>query len=66
MATRWGNSLFLRGRDQPAAGAVIIASEPYDDDADWQEVPDHTRVRVVDGAVHLDADRPRPLRTVNP
>jgi gamma-glutamyl hercynylcysteine S-oxide hydrolase len=60
VATRWGNSLFLR-YDRPVGGAVIIASEPYDDETDWQEVPDHTLVRVVDGTVHLDAIGPSPV-----
>jgi gamma-glutamyl hercynylcysteine S-oxide hydrolase len=60
VATRWGNSLFLR-RDHPGTGAVIIASEPYDDEPDWQEVPDRTRLRVVDGRVHLDAIGTNPL-----
>ncbi len=59
VATRWGNSLFLR-HDVPRPGAVIVASEPYDDDADWQEVPDHTLVRVVDGAVSLAQFGPTP------
>ncbi len=52
VATRWGNSLFVR-RDVPLPGSVIVASEPYDDDPDWQEVPDHTLVRVVEGAASL-------------
>jgi gamma-glutamyl hercynylcysteine S-oxide hydrolase len=60
VATRWGNSLYLR-RDVPAPGAVIVASEPYDDDADWQEVPDHTLVRVTAAAVQLDHLGPTPL-----
>ena len=25
-----------------ASGAVVVASEPYDDDPGWTEVPDHT------------------------
>ncbi len=53
VATRWGNSLFLR-HDVPQPGAVIVASEPYDDDPDWVEVPDHTLVRVVGGVVSFD------------
>jgi gamma-glutamyl hercynylcysteine S-oxide hydrolase len=47
VASRWGNSLHLR-RDHPTTGAVIVASEPYDDEADWQAVPDRSLV-VVDG-----------------
>jgi gamma-glutamyl hercynylcysteine S-oxide hydrolase len=59
VATRWGNTLFLR-HDVPGPGAVIVASEPYDDESDWQEVPDHTLVRVADGAVSLVQFGPTP------
>ncbi|NML50747.1 ergothioneine biosynthesis protein EgtC [Streptomyces sp. R302] len=39
-ATAWGNSLwYLTG-----PGRVVVASEPYDDDPLWQEVPEHTLV----------------------
>ncbi|MEF9886734.1 ergothioneine biosynthesis protein EgtC [Streptomyces sp. P9-A4] len=39
-ATAWGNSLwYLRG-----PGRVVVASEPYDDDPRWREVPEHTLV----------------------
>jgi len=54
VATRWGNSLFVR-HDRPGPGAVILASEPYDDDPDWQEVPDRTLVRVADGGVQFES-----------
>ncbi len=40
-ATREGNSLFAR--------ASTIVSEPLDDASDWQEVPDHSLVCLVDG-----------------
>ncbi|MCT4353507.1 ergothioneine biosynthesis protein EgtC [Streptomyces sp. Je 1-79] len=37
-ATAWGNSLwYLRRPDR-----VVVASEPYDDDPHWHEVPDRT------------------------
>ncbi|MEU7033809.1 ergothioneine biosynthesis protein EgtC [Streptomyces sp. NPDC046237] len=37
-ATSWGNSLwYLRRPDR-----VVVASEPYDDDPRWHEVPDRT------------------------
>jgi glutamine amidotransferase len=39
-ATRWGNSLFTLASDH----AVVVASEPYDDDARWREVPDRSVV----------------------
>ncbi|MDV5149767.1 ergothioneine biosynthesis protein EgtC [Streptomyces sp. SBC-4] len=39
-ATTWGNSLwYLTG-----PGRVVVASEPYDDDPRWREVPEHTLV----------------------
>ncbi|MFB7512077.1 ergothioneine biosynthesis protein EgtC [Streptomyces sp. NPDC056144] len=39
-ATAWGNSLwYLTGPDR-----VVVASEPYDDDLRWREVPGHTLV----------------------
>ncbi|GAA3894314.1 ergothioneine biosynthesis protein EgtC [Streptomyces gulbargensis] len=39
-ATAWRNSLwYLTG-----PGRVVVASEPYDDDPRWREVPDHTLV----------------------
>jgi len=64
VATRWGNSLFLR-RDHPAPGSVIIASEPFDDEPDWQEVADRTLVRVVDGAVRLETLGPTPVEAAS-
>jgi glutamine amidotransferase len=42
LATAWGDGLcFL----QDARG-VVLASEPYDDDPRWQDVPDHSLVHV--------------------
>jgi glutamine amidotransferase len=38
-ATAWGDSLWYR--TEPGRGTVV-ASEPYDDDPLWQEVPDRT------------------------
>ena len=38
LATRWSDTLsVLRTRD-----GVVVASEPYDDDPRWADVPDHT------------------------
>lgn len=38
-ATAWGDTLwYLTG----PAGRTVVASEPYDDDPRWQEVPDRT------------------------
>jgi glutamine amidotransferase len=37
-ATRWGTSLCWR----QLPGGVVVASEPYDDDPDWLDVPDQS------------------------
>lgn len=39
-ATTWGDSLFVRSLPE----AVVIASEPYDDDPAWERVPDRSVV----------------------
>ena len=39
-ATAWGDTLFVR--ELPAA--AVIASEPYDDEPGWREVPDRSLV----------------------
>ncbi|MEV4194677.1 class II glutamine amidotransferase, partial [Streptomyces toxytricini] len=39
-ATAWGDSLWYLA--DPPAGRVVVASEPYDDDTRWCEVPDRT------------------------
>jgi glutamine amidotransferase len=41
-ATAWGNSLVWR--HDPAAGEAVVASEPFDDDPAWQDVPDRSLV----------------------
>jgi glutamine amidotransferase len=42
LATTWGDTLsVLRGDD-----GVVVASEPYDDDPAWEEVPDRHLVEV--------------------
>ncbi|MGV9900524.1 class II glutamine amidotransferase, partial [Streptomyces tendae] len=38
-ATTWGDTLWYRSRP---GGGTVVASEPYDDDPHWQEVPDRT------------------------
>ncbi|MBT3163023.1 ergothioneine biosynthesis protein EgtC [Streptomyces sp. Vc74B-19] len=38
-ATAWGDTLWYLARP---GGGTIVASEPYDDDPHWQEVPDRT------------------------
>lgn len=42
-ATRWSNSLFHRMLDN---GGVVVASEPWDDDPGWVEVPDRSVVEA--------------------
>jgi gamma-glutamyl hercynylcysteine S-oxide hydrolase len=53
LATRWNDTLsVLRTGD-----GVVVASEPYDDDPRWADVPDHHLVDVTAGAVtvtHLE------------
>ncbi|MGW3803935.1 ergothioneine biosynthesis protein EgtC [Streptomyces clavifer] len=39
VATAWGDSLWYL--DEPG-GRTVVASEPYDDDPSWHEVPDRT------------------------
>jgi len=41
-ATASGDSLFVLESD----GAVVVASEPYDDDPRWQPVPDGSSVEA--------------------
>ncbi|MEU9558599.1 ergothioneine biosynthesis protein EgtC [Streptomyces fumanus] len=38
-ATAWGDTLWYLARP---GGGTVVASEPYDDDPAWQEVPDRT------------------------
>lgn len=42
-ATAWGDTLWCLA--EPRRG-VVVASEPYDDDPRWQEVPDRTLLRT--------------------
>ncbi|MDG4665161.1 ergothioneine biosynthesis protein EgtC [Mycobacterium sp. 236(2023)] len=49
LATTWGDTLSVLRRDD----GTVVASEPYDDDPAWQEVPDRHLVEVVDTRVHL-------------
>jgi gamma-glutamyl hercynylcysteine S-oxide hydrolase len=48
-ATTWGDTLFSLQRD----GGVVLASEPFDDDADWREIPDRHLVTVAGSQVEL-------------
>lgn len=42
-ATAWGDSLWYLAGPGPS---LVVASEPYDDDPHWQEVPDRTLLTV--------------------
>jgi gamma-glutamyl hercynylcysteine S-oxide hydrolase len=48
-ATTWGDTLFALRRDD----GVVLASEPFDDDDDWREIPDRHLVTVADSHVEL-------------
>jgi len=50
-ATTWGDTLFALRRDD----GVVLASEPFDDDGDWQEIPDRHLVTVIDNRVKMTA-----------
>jgi gamma-glutamyl hercynylcysteine S-oxide hydrolase len=48
-ATTWGDTLFVLR----TADGVVLASEPFDDDQGWQEIPDRHLVTVVGSDVEL-------------
>ena len=48
-ATTWGDTLFALRCDD----GVVLASEPFDDDGDWQEIPDRHLVTVTDNRVEM-------------
>ena len=49
LATRWNDTLSVLR----TGGGVVVASEPYDDDPRWADVPDHHLVNVMAGEVTL-------------
>jgi gamma-glutamyl hercynylcysteine S-oxide hydrolase len=49
LATTWGDTLSVLRRED----GVVIASEPYDDDPAWREVPDRHLVDVVGTRIEL-------------
>jgi gamma-glutamyl hercynylcysteine S-oxide hydrolase len=51
LATTWGDTLSVLRR----ADGVVLASEPYDDHPDWEDVPDRHLVEVADGSVAITA-----------
>lgn len=53
LATAWGDTLSILRRDD----GVVLASEPYDNDSEWEDVPDRHLVEVTAQGValtHLD------------
>ncbi len=51
LATTWGDTMFVLRQDD----GVVLASEPFDDDVAWQEVPDRHLVTVTDSRVTMTA-----------
>jgi len=49
IATRWNDTLSILRTNE----GVVIASEPYDDDPRWVDVPDHHLVDVTADAVAI-------------
>jgi gamma-glutamyl hercynylcysteine S-oxide hydrolase len=49
LATRWNDTLSVLATDD----GVVVASEPYDDDPRWADVPEHHLLEVAAGAVAL-------------
>jgi glutamine amidotransferase len=57
LATTWGDTLSLLVTDEGTA----LASEPWDDDPRWSDVPDHTLVEVTpDGVACTPLTPPEP------
>jgi glutamine amidotransferase len=50
-ATTWGDTLSILRRDD----GVVLASEPFDDQPGWEDVPDRHLVEVNDNGVTLTA-----------
>jgi glutamine amidotransferase len=51
LATTWGDTLSVLRRPD----GVVLASEPYDDHPDWQDIPDRHLVDVSGGDVTITA-----------
>jgi gamma-glutamyl hercynylcysteine S-oxide hydrolase len=49
LATRWNDTLSVL----PAADGIAVASEPFDDDPRWADVPDHHLVAIRAGEVTI-------------
>ena len=54
LATTWGDTLSILRRD----GGVVLASEPYDDQPGWEDVPDRHLVEVTADRVTVTALNP--------
>ncbi|MEE6136509.1 ergothioneine biosynthesis protein EgtC [Mycobacterium sp. 050128] len=56
LATAWGDTLAILRRDD----GVVLASEPYNDDSEWEDVPDHHLVEVsTKGVTMTPLDEPK-------
>jgi glutamine amidotransferase len=56
LATAWGDTLSVLRRND----GVVLASEPYDDDSEWEDVPDHHLVEVTaQGVTMTPLDEPK-------
>ncbi len=51
LATTWGDTLSILRRDD----GLVLASEPYDDQPGWEDVPDRHLVEVTPEGVTLTA-----------
>ena len=59
LATAWGDTLSILRRDD----GVVLASEPYDNDSDWEDVPDRHLVEVTAAGVRMSPlDPPKGTR----
>ncbi len=59
LATAWGDTLSILRRDD----GVVLASEPYDDDPGWEDVPDRHLVEVTAAGVRMSPlDPPKGTR----
>lgn len=54
LATTWGDTLSILRRDD----GLVLASEPYDDHPDWEDVPDRRLVEVTADRVAFTALNP--------
>jgi gamma-glutamyl hercynylcysteine S-oxide hydrolase len=57
LATTWNDSLSILRRDD----GVVLASEPYDDDMEWEDVPEYHLVEVTSERVTFTALNPKGL-----